>query len=193
MKKNIYRHIPNILTIIRIVGAGVIFYWIYRGDFFEIWKIFVLVLLLSTDWLDGWVARRYNWISAFWKILDPIADKVILNGLLITMIFFPEISLSPLLVGLVLFREIGITVWRIVLANKDIIVPADSSGKIKTWLQTFFCIAVCIWIYGIRADIWHRSTWFTYVFIGLFLSIVIITLLSWVSMIWKFYFQKKHW
>ena len=191
--KNIYRHIPNILTCWRIFGSGMIFFWmIHRSFWVGHWKLIFLVALLSTDWLDGYLARKHDWISSLWKILDPIADKILLNGLLVMMIFLSETSLSPLLVGLIIMREVSITLWRIILARKHIIVPADTSWKVKTLLQTFYCVIACLWVFGIRNTYWNFSAWIQGIFHGWLFLICAITLYSGYIMVWRFYVAKKH-
>jgi CDP-diacylglycerol---glycerol-3-phosphate 3-phosphatidyltransferase len=192
MKKSIYRHIPNILTFIRIFGSCFIFFWMIQQSFWLGYgKMLFLIGLLWTDWLDGFLARRYQWISPLWKILDPIADKILLNGIMIAMIVLPELRLPWFLVGLILFREIGITLWRIMLANRGAIIPADTSWKIKTILQSILCILGCVWIFGIRHHYWPMNRFIWMGLMGLFYTIVLITLVSGIIILWKFYFQKK--
>ena len=192
MRKNILRHIPNALTCLRIIGSILVFTWMIRQNFWIGYsKIIFLVCLVSTDWLDGFLARRYHWISKFGKIMDPIADKILLNGIMIAMIVLPELHLSWIGVTLILVREIGITIWRLVMARRDIIVPADSSGKIKTILQMLLCIFGCGWIFGIRHHFWWMDHLYQNGLIGLFWIIVLITVGSWISILVKFYTTKR--
>ncbi len=192
MQKNIYRHIPNILTFTRIIGSIFVFFWMIDKSFwYGYWKIIILALLMSTDWLDGFLARRYNWISKLGKIMDPIADKILLNGLIIAMIVLPELNFSAILVGLMIFREVGITIWRIILARRGAIIPADTSGKIKTVLQSILCIVWPIWIFGIRQWYWPEDNSIRMWLTGLFYSIVTITLISGTIILYKFYFPRK--
>jgi len=193
VNKSIYKHIPNFLTYLRIFGSIIVFYWMIDESFWiGYWKFICLIVLLSTDWLDGFLARKYHWINSLWKILDPIADKILLNGLLVMNIFLPEMSLSPLFVGLIIMRETSITLWRIVLAHKHIIVPADTSWKVKTLLQTFYCVIACLWVFGIRNTYWNFSVWIQGLFHGWLFLICAITLYSGCIMIWRFYVVKKH-
>lgn len=189
--KNSLRHIPNMLTFARIAGSILIFIWFINQHFWSGYeKIIFLILLLSTDWLDGFLARRYQWISKLGKILDPIADKILLNGVMIVMIVLPELRLPWILVTLVVIREIGITVWRMVLASRDVIIPADTSWKIKTMLQSILSILGCIWVFGIRHGYWKYQISVAWAFLWLFYIIVIITLFSGGMILWKFYFSK---
>ncbi|MDR2664591.1 MAG: CDP-diacylglycerol--glycerol-3-phosphate 3-phosphatidyltransferase, partial [Puniceicoccales bacterium] len=98
---------------------------------------FVLYLFTGfTDWLDGYVARRWDLVSNFGKFMDALSDKVLTLGL---FIFFLTVGIlpSPFLfaVLLILGREFLITGLRLVAASRDVVIAAERSGKIKTILQ----------------------------------------------------------
>ncbi|MGF1529823.1 MAG: CDP-diacylglycerol--glycerol-3-phosphate 3-phosphatidyltransferase [Puniceicoccaceae bacterium] len=89
-----------------------------------------------TDWADGWVARRFNQVSDFGKLMDALTDKIFTLGLFITCLhmgYMPGWGLLPLL--LILTRELLITGMRLVAANKRVVLAAERSGKIKTVFQ----------------------------------------------------------
>ncbi len=103
--------------------------------------IFILLILIGalTDYLDGYLARKYNHQSVLGAKLDPLADKVLL---LAPMIWLAHESLVPLwAIWLIISRELLITSWR---SNKESGGPASIQGKLKTSLQ-FICVILLLW------------------------------------------------
>ena len=72
------QHIPNLITITRIIGVSFIF-WLtpYTTDFWQVWIAVGYIAVCLTDFLDGWIARKLNSESDLGKILDPLADKIL--------------------------------------------------------------------------------------------------------------------
>jgi CDP-diacylglycerol--glycerol-3-phosphate 3-phosphatidyltransferase len=136
---------PNIITIVRIFFAPV-FIWMLLtaggdvNDPLRWWAAILFVVGMGTDGLDGWIARRYNLITDLGKILDPIADKILIGGALVTLSILGE--LPWWVTGLILLREVGITVYRFVVIN-DRVIPASRGGKIKTVTQ-FLAITLAL-------------------------------------------------
>uniref|UniRef100_A0A7C3RKQ5 CDP-diacylglycerol--glycerol-3-phosphate 3-phosphatidyltransferase n=1 Tax=Dictyoglomus thermophilum TaxID=14 RepID=A0A7C3RKQ5_DICTH len=123
-------NIPNFLTIFRIFLTFPILLLFPKSPFLS-FALFLLAIL--TDYLDGEIARRYNKISNLGKFLDPLADKILVISVLI---YFVSMNLiSPWIVIFILFREFMVTGLRMALLQKNIILPALRSGKIKTVFQ----------------------------------------------------------
>ncbi len=99
----------------------------------------LLIFLLGSfsDFLDGYVARRYNMITDFGKFIDPIADKILVLSAFI--MFIERGFVEPWVVIVVLFRELLISGFRMLAAKKNISIAADIFGKLKTTTQ-FFCV-----------------------------------------------------
>ena len=98
------------------------------------WAAFgAFVALMITDKLDGDIARSRGLVTNFGKIADPIADKALMITALVTL------NLTGLLAWwvtvVIVVRELGITLWRMVLLRRGVVVPASKGGKIKTMLQ----------------------------------------------------------
>lgn len=132
----IKRQLPNVLTLIRIPLA------LLCGYFALTLKPFPLTISLmffmaasATDFLDGYLARRWNTVSRFGKITDPIADKILI---ILVFAIFTYHSIIPLLFTvLIALREITLTVIRLILLfNKKITLAARYSGKVKTFTQS---------------------------------------------------------
>jgi CDP-diacylglycerol---glycerol-3-phosphate 3-phosphatidyltransferase len=92
----------------------------------------LFILASATDGIDGYLARRRNLVTDAGKLLDPIADKVLIGGALVSLSVLGELDWWVTIV--ILVREVGITVLRLV-ALRDHVIPASLLGKIKTWVQ----------------------------------------------------------
>lgn len=168
--------IPNAITIARITLAPIVGLLLFVPTFtarFLAWLLF-LIAAFSDLW-DGHLARKYGWISDFGKLLDPIADK-----LLLVTTFLPFYLLShtrgdpygqlvvvgalPLWILLVIFgRELLITVIRFLAARRGIIIPAGKSGKLKAVFQNIFIGTAIAWLAinatAVRAGWVGRQNW----------------------------------
>lgn len=168
------KHLPNIITLSRVpilflvaallalavpaqvrdalaapaspAEAGV--KWAATGAF----VLFVIAAI--SDWLDGWVARRYNVVSNFGKLMDALTDKILNTGMFIVLQAFGAFPRwFTFLVLLILMRELLITGLRLVAAGKGIILAAERSGKIKTVLQ-IASISILLGVLAARRDGW---------------------------------------
>ena len=134
---SVMKHVPNTITIVRIFFAPV-FIWMLltAGDDLTSplrWGgAGLFVFGMATDGIDGYLARKYNVVSDFGKLLDPIADKVLTGGALITLSILDE--LPWWVTAVILLREVGITVFRFAVLS-DRVIPASRGGKLKTITQ----------------------------------------------------------
>lgn len=129
-------NLPNAITVARIILAP-IFVWLLLADNGENgalrWVAGVLfILAIATDGIDGAIARRRNLVTDLGKLLDPIADKVLTGAALVALSSLGE--LPWWITAVVLVREVGITVHRMILAS-DHVVAAAWMGKLKTVMQ----------------------------------------------------------
>lgn len=130
-------NLPNILTSLRIIFIPLFAWLVLQGDNQHLpwmWAAFgVFVALMITDKLDGDIARARGLVTNFGKIADPIADK----ALTITAMVCLNITgaMSVWITVLIVIRELGITLWRMVALRRGVVVPASRGGKIKTALQ----------------------------------------------------------
>lgn len=129
-------NLPNLLTIARIVMVPVfVVVFFIAGAQDPAWRIAafaVFALAMATDWADGWYARSRELVTDFGKLADPIADKAMLGATMISLSLVDE--LFWWVTAIILIREIGITVWRLV--GVDYVVAASPGGKLKTVTQT---------------------------------------------------------
>ena len=128
----LYKNIPNFITLIRILIAPIIFYFIVN-------EIFIAAIVFFTigsisDFLDGYIARNYNLVSKFGKYFDPIADKLfILSGFISLAIICDYVQLWMIII--ILLRDAIITICRFYLKNRNFSIQANLLGKSKTLFQ----------------------------------------------------------
>ncbi len=106
---------------------------------------FLFVFAISTDFVDGIIARRNDLVTDVGKILDPIADKLLTSGAAVTLSVLGE--LPWWVTAIIVVREVGITVWRLV-ALRHVVLPAEILGKVKTWAQAFALAFALIPLWG---------------------------------------------
>ncbi|MCH2023059.1 MAG: CDP-diacylglycerol--glycerol-3-phosphate 3-phosphatidyltransferase [Saprospiraceae bacterium] len=132
-------NLPNALTVLRIILGVIVPYMMWIDDLnIRIWAAILFAIAAFTDWMDGWYARRYNLVTKLGKILDPIADKIIVLSCFVVLsdVVFEQMYSIWWIVPIFL-REVVITVYRLIflLRKKPIVVAASWSGKAKTVMQ----------------------------------------------------------
>jgi CDP-diacylglycerol--glycerol-3-phosphate 3-phosphatidyltransferase len=132
----------NALTVARLVLVPVFVAVTIASDLTRPdWRIAAGLLFLVaslTDFADGWIARHYGLVTAFGKIADPIADKALIGSALVLLSGYGR--LSWWITGLILARELGVTLLRFWVIRRGVIA-ASRAGKLKTLLQ----IAAITW------------------------------------------------
>jgi len=123
-------NLPNKLTMMRVILVP-FFIWTYLAESYYI-SLVIFIVASVTDMLDGRIARKYDMITNFGKIMDPLADKVLVYSAFCLMI--PEYVPGWMLI-VILAREFTISGMRTVAASEGIVIAAGMSGKIKTVLQ----------------------------------------------------------
>lgn len=124
----------NQLTLLR-VALLPLYAWLFMSDgIFAQWAgLGVFGVCAFTDWLDGYVARKFNFVTNFGKIMDPLADKLLM---LTAMILFVQLGLVPgWMIVVIWWRELAVTGLRTLVAARRIVMAADNWGKAKTVLQ----------------------------------------------------------
>ncbi len=125
--------IPNLLTFARIaaVPACLVLMLVYPAQHVLLFVVFVAASL--TDFLDGYLARKWQVTSALGALLDPIADKLLVALMLLYALLF--FNLSLLIVAIIILRELYIAGLREFLAIRQIGLPVSRGGKLKTAVQ----------------------------------------------------------
>ncbi|NLK49589.1 MAG: CDP-diacylglycerol--glycerol-3-phosphate 3-phosphatidyltransferase [Candidatus Cloacimonetes bacterium] len=142
--KHKYSHLPNILTMARIVAIP-FFVWMVVTENITA-ALFIFAAAALTDWLDGFLARRWQVVSNFGKIMDPLADKLLVLAALAGITWSSPFRLCAAIFFIILIRELVITILREVYKKRGIIVAADKLGKLKTVMQmTGLVAAYTLW------------------------------------------------
>lgn len=127
-------NLPNQLTLLRMLGLPFFIALFLSDNLTAQWGSFALFGLLAlTDWADGYLARKTGQVTNFGKIMDPLADKLLM---LTAMICFVQIGLVPgWMIVLIWWRELAVTGLRTLVATRRTVLAADNWGKAKTVLQ----------------------------------------------------------
>lgn len=123
-------NLPTILTLSRIVLIP--FFIIITPDN-PVLGIIIFGIASLTDFFDGWLARKTGTITKFGIILDPIADKFLVISALVLLVDLERLSVW--LAIIIIVREFLVTGLRAVALSKDIVIPAEMGGKLKTTAQ----------------------------------------------------------
>ena len=132
------KNLPNVITFIRIVLAPVIAFILWQPQSAYLGALGLALFCFAgfSDWLDGWLARRLNTVSSVGRMLDPIADKLLIAACLLA--FAAQrgadlLFLAPALV--IIFREFLVSGLREYLAGTKVSVPVSLAAKWKTAIQ----------------------------------------------------------
>jgi CDP-diacylglycerol--glycerol-3-phosphate 3-phosphatidyltransferase len=136
-------NIPMQLTFLRFILAAVaITTCLLPGVWAKACALISFVVAVVTDWLDGYLARRWQQTSPLGALLDPIADKVLTLGVFFA--FVPQGLLPLWMAALIAVREGGITTVRLIKARQGVVLAAEREGKWKAALQMLAIILVLI-------------------------------------------------
>jgi CDP-diacylglycerol--glycerol-3-phosphate 3-phosphatidyltransferase len=176
-------NIANIITVVRILLAP-LFIWMLLADAGELgplrWAAAALfVVAITTDSLDGYLARSRNLVTDLGKILDPIADKVLTGSALVVLWLLGELWWWVTIV--ILVREFGITIFRF-FALRDRVIAADWSGKLKTVVQAV-AISLLLFPFWLQLGDWYHVV--GYVLIGVALVLTVYSGIDFLVKAWR--------
>jgi len=179
-------NVANIITVVRIFMAPV-FIWLLLADHGELGYLRYIaaglfVLAIVTDTVDGILARRQNLVTDFGKILDPIADKVLIGGALVALSILGELWWWVTIV--ILIREFGITIFRFAVIRTRVI-PAVASGKLKTVLQA---VGISLLLFPFWTLVGDWEHWLGWVVMG---AALVLTVVSGVDFVVKYRQQNR--
>ena len=190
-------NLPNKLTVVRVFMIPAVIAAIMLGGVIPGYIAYPLAALMFgaasfTDFLDGKIARKYNCVSDFGKFLDPIADKLLVMGGMMSLIFYyMKMDAANLLAAainpkndlhydtfalvmtfalfIVIARELAVTSLRLICKNAEgTVIAANMAGKIKTVSQIVFIVAAFI-----EPVIFTRSLWISYISLAVMTAMTI--------------------
>lgn len=200
-------NLPNKLSVIRLCMVPVFVVIMMASD--ALWANLVGCALFGaaafTDMLDGKIARKYNLVTDFGKFLDPLADKFMVIGALLVILYktMGDGSVNSLFttvffwtVMIVIFRELAVTSIRLVVSGSaGIVVAANMLGKIKTCVQ-IACVVICILERAIYAALDNPPAFAEYLPASLVLSVLMLIFTLWsginyIASYWKYMDPEK--
>ncbi len=179
--------LPTALTISRIFVTFLIMALLFvPGLGAKAWCLALFILASLTDWLDGYLARRWRQMTPLGALLDPIADKVLVLGLFIS---FVQLRLAPAwMVMVVIARELLITGVRLYAASRRVVISAAPEGKHKTVSQMAAIIVILAALIvretPAASSAW-LAEWLPRLILGCLWVAVILTVISGGSFFWR--------
>lgn len=158
VKGDMILNTPNKLTLLRVIMIP-LFIVFFLYDFVPYSNIIAIVLFAAaffTDWLDGRLARKNNQVTNFGKIMDPLADKVLVSAAMVCLTWVKIVN--PWITIVILAREFTVSGIRIAAAAEGNVVAASIWGKLKTswqfiaittaliFMQKVLIVDICMWI-----------------------------------------------
>lgn len=201
-------NLPNKLTVLRILMVPVFVVVmmlpasLVSSTVTGIVGVVLFILASLTDMLDGKIARKYNLITDFGKLMDPLADKFMVIGAL-TVIVYRYDSIRPFFIWallLVIFRELAVTSLRLVASSSGgVVVAANMLGKIKTVTQIICVCTVIIepMLYQIPAlahvlpEVWVAWTPLSYLTGGAMMLFTVLSGINYFRGMWKYLDPQK--
>ena len=169
-------NLPNQLTIFRVILVPFFVFFLLQSETYSYFKWIALVIFAVaslTDLLDGKIARKYNLVTTFGKFMDPLADKLLVCSALIALI---PLEVMPAWATIIIIaREFIISGFRLIAAEKGVVIAASYWGKFKTVFQMAMIIVLICNLGGVFGIVETALIWIS----------VILTIVSLVDYIVK--------
>ncbi|MFH1836807.1 MAG: CDP-diacylglycerol--glycerol-3-phosphate 3-phosphatidyltransferase [Candidatus Omnitrophota bacterium] len=177
-------NLPNKITVVRILLTFIFMVFLFfPGIAAKFTALVIFIVAAFSDYLDGFIAKKYNITSDFGKIMDPVADKILTIA---AFLAFVEMKLIPAwMVVIILLRELVITAIRIVALKNNDVLSAGMGGKHKTVSQMLSILVILVFIVIREAGVktfgfWNASFEYWYRQL-IFIMMIITTLLTIIS------------
>ena len=129
--------LPNQLTVLRIIlSPFFLFFFLSDNPLFKQISIGIFIIAALTDWYDGWLARKFNYITNWGKFWDPLADKILTSTAFIGFVLIGFLQLWMVII--ILLRDFIITILRAYADYKGASFPTSNYAKWKTFIQMAF-------------------------------------------------------
>lgn len=139
------KHIPNIITIGRILLIPLFVLLFFRPEFiFQFLSLAVFAAAALSDYWDGYLARRHKIITNFGKFLDPLADKLLVLTAYLCFLFIPEYKIPIWIFLIIVFREFSLTGLRMLALSQNKTLRTSRLGKLKTASQMTTIIIIIV-------------------------------------------------
>lgn len=138
-------NLPNSITVARLILTGIFVVSASRGTpAGNLTALACFALAAVSDFLDGYFARKLNLVTSLGKLLDPLADKILVAA---AFVHLTALGLAPVwLTSIIIAREFLVTGLRQIAVEQGRVIPADNLGKWKTTFQLTFCLTALTWL-----------------------------------------------
>lgn len=149
--------LPNQLTVLRIILTPIFFVLILSDSTFNKQAAFVIFLVAAiTDWYDGWLARKFNYITNWGRVWDPLADKILTSSAFIAFVILGKLELW--MVSVVILRDLLITGIRLYSDYHNIPFPTSNYAKWKTFIQMIFLYyLLCVYVSSLTPALFNGN------------------------------------
>jgi CDP-diacylglycerol--glycerol-3-phosphate 3-phosphatidyltransferase len=144
-------NIPNLLSLSRILSVPVfIILMLEPSPVRALIAGIVFSLASATDWLDGYLARKWGQVTKVGKLLDPIADKILIMAALVTLVEIQSDVVHSWMAIVIIGREFAVTGLRAIAAGDGIVIPAETVGKYKVGAQITTVLSLLLYQYSYK-------------------------------------------
>jgi CDP-diacylglycerol--glycerol-3-phosphate 3-phosphatidyltransferase len=138
-------NIPNLLSISRILAVPIFIVLMLEPSPVRVLLAGIIFSLASaTDWLDGYLARKWGQVTKIGKLLDPIADKILIMSALVILVEIRSDVVPAWIAIVIIGREFAVTGLRAIASSENIIIPAETVGKYKVGAQITAVLALLL-------------------------------------------------
>jgi CDP-diacylglycerol---glycerol-3-phosphate 3-phosphatidyltransferase len=163
-------NVPNLLSLSRILSVPIfIVLMLHPSPVRALAAGIVFSLASATDWLDGYLARRWGQVTKVGKLLDPIADKILIMSALVILVELRHDIVHSWMAILIIGREFAVTGLRAIASSDGIIIPAETVGKYKVGAQITAVLSLLL-DYYLNKD-WMRELGSYALWIAIILSV----------------------
>jgi CDP-diacylglycerol--glycerol-3-phosphate 3-phosphatidyltransferase len=163
-------NVPNLLSLSRILSVPIfIVLMLHPSPLRALAAGIVFSLASATDWLDGYLARRWGQVTKVGKLLDPIADKILIMSALVILVELRHDIVHSWMAILIIGREFAVTGLRAIASSDGIIIPAETVGKYKVGAQITAVLSLLLDYYLSRD--WLRELGSYALWIAIILSV----------------------
>ena len=199
--------LPNVITIARILATPLVAWTILMpGTGMRFLAFFLFLAAALSDLWDGYLARKHGWVTDMGKLLDPLADKLLLAVTIIPLYFIShrpgEVNEVPFwgplplwIVLVILGRELFITLFRSYASGRGVVIAAGRSGKYKAFIQNLFVGGLLLWYplqqwavgMGFEGGLWGVWSLIHRVWVGVTLALaLVLTIYSMLDYLWRY-------
>tara|TARA_Y100000590_G_scaffold247247_1_gene277809 strand:+ start:294 stop:860 length:567 start_codon:yes stop_codon:yes gene_type:complete len=185
-----YKSLPNVLTIIRILLTPLFVVLMLKGEpNFLLYSLLLIFVISITDFLDGYFARAYGLVSNLGKYLDPLADKMFILTVFITLCFLYPDYIPMWMIVLIVIRDLVITFLRNFFINKGLDFKTSIFAKNKTLFQIISIHLILIFLIINEYSLFYINLDFIYYVMFL---CTLVTIISGAHYIKEYFYLKKN-